>query len=172
MTDKTRKPAGLPPSRERGAAAPGSGSGMKPATTPGMDPGTAPALGKGKRIRNDPNQAEMRRKMRARIEAAAREMFTTEPWQEVTIRRIAARIGCTISPIYYYYETKEALWRAVMGCPAPTSSPRALATHDLEVSLRSLVTAWRAGDTDALSREMAQAQALLEHLSRTAPQDS
>lgn len=160
MTDKTDRPTNRPPSRDGAASVPGSGRG----TGPGTDPGTAPALGKGKRVRNDPNQAEMRRKMRARIEAAARDMFTTEPWQEVTIRRIAARIGCTISPIYYYYETKEDLWRAVMGCPAPTSSPRALLTHDLEVTLRSLVHACHSGDADAISDAVRTAEALLADL--------
>jgi AcrR family transcriptional regulator len=164
MSDRTRKPANRPLAPQRGASVPGSAT--------GTDPGTAPALGKGKRVRNDPNQAEMRRKMRARIEAVAREMFTTEPWQDVTIRRIAARIGCTISPIYYYYETKEALWRAVMGYPAPTSSPQALMTHELEVTLRSLVTTWRADDPDALSKAMASAQALLDRLPNSGSDDS
>lgn len=55
--------------------------------------------------------------MRARVAAAAAELFRTEGYAAVSIRRLATEVGCSPMTLYKYYESKvdilRHLWSAV-----------------------------------------------------------
>lgn len=57
-----------------------------------------------------------REETRSRIIDAAREMFATEGYEAVTMRRIADRIEYTPTAIYFHFKDKEALLREICDC--------------------------------------------------------
>ena len=59
---------------------------------------------------------------RERILAAAREVFAERGYDGASVRQIAARAGLTDPALYYYFDSKEALHRALLEVPDATSS--------------------------------------------------
>src|SRR5882762_2581908 len=51
---------------------------------------------------------------RARILAAALEVFSTSGFEGASLRQIADRAGVMHQLVVYHFKTKEALWRAVI----------------------------------------------------------
>jgi AcrR family transcriptional regulator len=63
-----------------------------------------------------PDRLPRRRKAarRSEILAAAREVFTTRPYDESSISDIASRAGCVEGTIYTYFRNKRELFDAVL----------------------------------------------------------
>ena len=55
-----------------------------------------------------------RREVRARLAAAARELFGSKGFSAVTVREVAARAGVTPAMVNYYFRGKHGLFRAVL----------------------------------------------------------
>lgn len=51
----------------------------------------------------------------AKVRDAAKELFTTKGWEGATIRGIADRAKMSTGAVFANFESKEALYRAVMG---------------------------------------------------------
>ena len=60
-----------------------------------------------------PTQDERRAATRAALVTAARELFTRDGFEATSIDAVATRAGVTKGAVYHYFDTKEALFRAV-----------------------------------------------------------
>lgn len=72
---------------------------------------------------------------RNHILVAALELFKTHGYREVSMRKVAAKAGCSVATIYYYYPHKDALYldvlksgfqtlfESLVQSPAATSAP-------------------------------------------------
>ena len=83
----------------------------------------------------------LRQELRDEIIAAARDLFVTEGYANVSIRKVADRVGCAPGTIYLYFEDKDSILsaicamclitRSVVQCalPSPTRLASAEATR-------------------------------------------
>ena len=55
----------------------------------------------------------LKQELRGDIVAAARDLFATEGYASVSMRKIAERVGCAPGTIYLYFEDKDALLSAI-----------------------------------------------------------
>lgn len=55
-----------------------------------------------------------RREVRARLGAAARELFARQGFEAVSLRQVAAAAGVTPAMVHYYFGGKQGLWLAVL----------------------------------------------------------
>lgn len=76
---------------------------------------------------------------KARILDAARQLFETETYAAVTIRRVSKLAGLSNTPVYSYFQNKEDLWRAAMGTAPPVDSALTRRAQDVEIALRQLL---------------------------------
>ncbi|WP_029416670.1 helix-turn-helix domain-containing protein [Brevundimonas bacteroides] len=91
-------------------------------------------------------------------------LFSQEPYEQVTVRRVAAAAGVTSGALFHQFATKADLWRAVMGTVPPLDHPARRSVGEIEAALRALVAACRDGDPNALARALAKAEAILAKL--------
>lgn len=57
---------------------------------------------------------ENRREVRARLGAAARELFARQGFEAVSLRQVAESAGVTPAMVHYYFGGKQGLWLAVL----------------------------------------------------------
>jgi AcrR family transcriptional regulator len=88
-----------------------------------------------------------RQELRAAILDAAREAFVRDGYESVSMRVLAARVGCSHANLYLHFESKEELFDAVV----EESFSR------FSLGLNRLVGARSAGDPVALLRKAARA---------------
>lgn len=55
----------------------------------------------------------LRQELRSEIIAAARDLFVTEGYANVSIRKVADRVGCAPGTIYLYFEDKDSILSAI-----------------------------------------------------------
>src|SRR5439155_19230260 len=55
----------------------------------------------------------LRQELRDEIIAAARDLFVTEGYANVSIRKVADRVGCAAGTIYLYFEDKDSILSAI-----------------------------------------------------------
>ena len=55
----------------------------------------------------------LKQELRAEIIAAARDLFVTEGYANVSIRKVADRVGCSPGTIYLYFEDKDSILSAI-----------------------------------------------------------
>jgi AcrR family transcriptional regulator len=56
----------------------------------------------------------LRQELRDEIVAAARDLFVTEGYPNVSMRKIAERVGCALGTIYLYFEDKDSILSAIV----------------------------------------------------------
>ena len=108
----------------------------------------------------------LRQKTLASIKDAAGELFKSEAYESVTIRKVAARAGVTTGAIFPYFRTKDALWRGVMGTEPPVDGPSVRNAVAVQTALRNVVEAFRDGAD--LTPSIEAAEQLLNQLGREA----
>lgn len=115
------------------------------------------------------NRVEQKAETLARIAETARRLFTDHPYEEVSVRRIAATAGLTTGAIYPYFPTKADLWRGVMGTPPPKDSALTRQAAEIERTLRRLLDLDARGerDTEAWRLAVTQARTALDTLDST-----
>jgi TetR/AcrR family transcriptional regulator len=74
---------------------------------------TAAARGASKRKVGRPSERS-RREVRARLGAAARELFARHGFEAVSLRQVAEASGVTPAMVHYYFGGKQGLWLAVL----------------------------------------------------------
>src|ERR1017187_921074 len=67
---------------------------------------------------------------RERILAAALKLFAHEPYQAVTMDRVAEAAGVAKGTLYLYFPSKDALYLGILGDGLETVSKRYQATND------------------------------------------
>src|SRR5215813_2157523 len=55
----------------------------------------------------------LKQELREEIIAAARDLFVTEGYANVSIRKVADRVGCAPGTIYLYFEDKDSILSAI-----------------------------------------------------------
>src|SRR6266545_7523503 len=55
----------------------------------------------------------LRKELREEILAAARDLFVTEGYANVSMRKVADRVGCAPGTIYLYFEDKDSILSAI-----------------------------------------------------------
>jgi AcrR family transcriptional regulator len=55
----------------------------------------------------------LKQELREEIVAAARDLFVTEGYANVSIRKVAERVGCAPGTIYLYFEDKDSILSAI-----------------------------------------------------------
>jgi len=55
----------------------------------------------------------LRQELRDEIIAAARDLFVTEGYANVSMRKVADRVGCSAGTIYLYFEDKDSILSAI-----------------------------------------------------------
>ena len=74
-------------------------------------------------LRKGPNRRQLAKAAtRARLIAAARELFTEVGYFDTGIRDIAAAMNMSTGAVFNQVEDKAALWRLAMGGPAPSEA--------------------------------------------------
>ncbi|MFC5345332.1 helix-turn-helix domain-containing protein [Brevundimonas staleyi] len=116
------------------------------------------------------NRQQMTAQTRAEIVAAARRVFSHEPYPAVSVRRIAAEAGRTTGAVYGHFRDKAALWREAMGTPPPLDTPLTRHAGGIERALRGLVALQRdkTPSSPAWDEAWDQARLALRTLDRTA----
>lgn len=54
-----------------------------------------------------------------KLEARARLLFSSTPYEQVTIRMIASTLGLSTGALFGHFSGKAELWKAAMGAPYP-----------------------------------------------------
>lgn len=62
--------------------------------------------------KDNQNDGEIASSLKSRILTTARKLFTEEPYEKVSMRRIAAEVGCSTMAQYRYFSSKEELLMA------------------------------------------------------------
>lgn len=76
---------------------------------------------------------------RAKVLETAKRQFTTQTYDDVSIRGVAKAAGVSTGAVMCYFPTKEALWRAAMSSPPPGDSLLTRRAHDLLEVLKAVV---------------------------------
>ena len=80
-------------------------------------------------------------KTRQRVMDAAKQVWAVPGSynKQGGIRDVAAKAGMSTGAVFANFDTKEDLWKAVFGTPAPIDSPLTRAAHEMQRILQNLL---------------------------------